>query len=77
MSPAGARRFTDTPSFSTPTGRPSTRRSGGGDTPVSVGTSEDINRAIGPPPLRQITSAPVGPSRAQTHQFNDPCNYLG
>lgn len=77
MSPTGAHRFTDTPSFSKPTRRPAMPRSGGGDTTVSAGTSADINRAIGPRPLRQITSAPVGLTRAQTHQFNDPCNYLG
>lgn len=74
MSPTGARTFTDTP---TPTRRHATPRSGGGDTALSAGTSEDDNRATGPRPLRQVTSAPVGPSRADSDQFNDPCNYLG
>ena len=77
MCPTGARKFTDTPTFSKPTRRPAPPRSGGGDTTVSAGTSEDNNRATGRRPLRQITSAPAGPTRAQAHQFNDPCNYLG
>jgi hypothetical protein len=77
MCPTGARKFTDTHSFSKPTRRPATPRSGGGDTTVSVGTIEDNNRATGRQPLRQVTSARVGPARPQTDLFNDPCNYLG
>jgi hypothetical protein len=77
MSPTGGRTFTDTPAFSKPTSRHATPRSGGGDTPVSAGTSADNNRALVGRPLRQVTSATVGPTRAQTDQFNDPCNYLG
>ncbi|MEO8555151.1 MAG: hypothetical protein ABI474_00655 [Actinomycetota bacterium] len=77
MCPTGARKFTDTPTFSKPTRRPATPRSGGGSTTVSAATIEDNNRAAGGRPLRQVTSASLGPTRAQTGQFNDPCNYLG
>lgn len=73
MSPTGARKSTGTTAFSKPTRRPATPRSGGGDPTVSAGTRE----ATGGRPLRPVTSAPVGPTRTQTGQFNDPCNYLG
>lgn len=76
MGPTGARKFTDTPTFSKPIRRRATPRSGG-DATVSTGTSEDNNRALGGRPRRQVTAASVGAARAQTQQFNDPCNYLG
>ncbi len=77
MCPTDARTFTDTPALSKPTRRPATPRSGGGDTTVGAGTGEDNTRATERRPQRQITSASLGPTRAQAGQFNDPCNYLG
>jgi len=77
MSRTGARKSADTPSFSRPTRRPATPRSGDGDTTASAGNSEDVNRATGRRSLRRVISAPMGSTRALTGQFNDPCNYLG
>ncbi len=77
MCPTGARKFTETPAFQKSARRPATPQSGGGDTTSRAGTIEDNNPATARRPVRRITVAPVGRTRAQPDHFNDPCNYLG